>query len=149
MRGFAKTAALFSMVGWLVLAGAAVASAESSNYQDDPPRVSFIGIDDHGRAKEHQHFSPADLSTLVVAVSWRSLAGAHAQRVELVTPDGSVYQRLTTDVTNVYGRARIETPVRVGGTWITEYQIFGHWTVNVYLDDHATPVATAHFTLLH
>jgi hypothetical protein len=140
MTRLAKVAALFSMVGWLALSGAAVAFAESSSHHDDPPR---------GRAHQHRHFSPAHLSTLVVAVTWRTLAGAHAQRVELVTPDGSVYQRFTTDVTNVYGHARIETPVRVAGTWITEYQIFGHWTVNVYLDDHPTPVATAGFTLSH
>lgn len=149
MRRFARLAALFAMVGWLALAGAAGAFAESSSHHDDPPKVSFTGIDDHGRAHERHHFSPAHLNTLVVAVSWRSLAGAHAQHVELVTPDGSVYQRFTSDVTNVYGRARFETPVRVSGTWITEYQIFGDWTVNVYLDDHTTPVATANFTLSH
>jgi len=149
MTRLAKLAALLATVGWLMTVGATGVAAESSNHQDDPPRVSFVGIDDHGRAHERHHFSPAHLNTLVVAVSWRSLAGAHTQRVELVTPDGSVYQRFTTDVRKVYGRARLETPVRVGGTWITEYQIFGRWTVNVYLDDHSTPVATADFVLAH
>jgi hypothetical protein len=149
MKRLARIAALFSLVGWLALAGAAGAYAGATSHADDPPRVSFVGLDGRGHERGGAHFSPADLGTLVVVVSWRSLAGAQTQRVELVTPDGSVYQRFTTDVTNVYGRARLETPVPVAGTWITESQIFGEWTVNVYLDDHLTPVATANFTLRH
>ena len=66
-----------------------------------------------------------------------------------MTPDGSLYQRFTSDVESADGRTSVETPVPVAGTWITEYQIFGTWTVNVYLDGDFTPVATTHFTLAH
>lgn len=149
MRRFAKIAALFSLVGWLGLAGAAGAVAETAKHHGAPADVSFIGINNHGHARGGHHFSPAQLNTLVVVVSWQTLVGAHAQRLELVTPDGSVYQRLTTAVGSADGRARVETPVPVGGTWITEYQIFGNWMVNVYLDDDTTPLATGHFTLAH
>ncbi len=155
MRRFVKVAALLSLIGGLALAGAAGAVAETKRGQEpkgqhgEPAEVSFIGINDHGPARAGHHFSPEHLNTLVVVVSWQTLVGPHAQRLELVTPDGSVYQRFTAEVGSFDGRARVETPVRVAGTWITEYQLFGRWTVNVYLDGHHTPVASGHFTLSH
>ncbi len=146
MRRIVRIAALLSLVGGLALAAAAGAVAETKK---EPAQVSFIGINHHGHEHGGWHFSPEHLSTLVVVVTWETLVGLHAQRLELVTPDGSVYQRLTTEVGSADGRARVETPVRVAGTWITEYQLFGTWTVNVYLDDATTPLARGYFTLSH
>jgi len=149
MRGLAKTAALCSLVGWVALGAATAAWGATPKVHGDPARVSFKGIDNRGHERGGEHFSPEDLGTLVVVVSWQTLFGTHAQRVELVTPDGSVYQQFTSEVASYDGRARVETAVRVGGTWITEYQLFGNWTVNVYLDDDTTPVATGSFVLAH
>jgi hypothetical protein len=161
MRRFVKIAVLLSLVGGLAVAGPAGAGAETKKEQEtkrgqeprgrhrEPADVSFIGINNHGHARSGHHFSPAHLSTLVVVVSWQTLVGLHTQRLELVTPDGSMYQAFTAEVGSVDGRARVETPVRVAGTWITEYQLFGHWTVNVYLDGQPTPAARGFFTLSH
>ena len=149
MKRFATIAALFSLAGWLALAGPAAAFPGNATSHVDSARVSFKAIDTRGHARGGDRFSPDDLGTLVIAVSWQTLVGVHMQRVELVTPDGSLYQSFTTEVASYDGRALIETPVRVGGTWITEYQMFGDWTVNVYLDNDTTLVATGRFTLAH
>jgi len=151
MRRVVRIAVLLSLVGGLALTGPAgtVAETKTKGHSVEPADVSFIGINGHGHARGGYHFSPEHLNTLVVVVSWQTLVGAHTQRLELLTPDGSVYQGFTTEVGSVDGRARVETPVRVAGTWITEYQLFGPWTVNVYLDGQPTPVARGHFTLAH
>jgi hypothetical protein len=35
----------------------------------------------------------------------------------------------------------------VGGTWITEYSLFGAWRVEVYLDRDTMPITTGVFVL--
>ena len=45
------------------------------------------------------------------------------------------------------GTAVVETRLPVAGTWITEYDLHGRWTVNVYLDDAVKPITGAGFTL--
>lgn len=175
MRRFAKSASLLLLAGGLVLAGAgsgfadrpgakpagqpgAAETPDKRGHHGDretavrhrgPARIQLVGIGKKGHERRGQHFSPARLSALVVVVNWRTLVGAHVQRLELVTPDGFVYQRFLSDIQSADGHASVETPVPVAGTWITEFQIFGQWTVNVYLDRDFTPVATTHFTLAH
>ena len=163
MRRFAKSAALLLLAGGLVLTGAGSGFADKPGAAPDkrggdqepgvhsrgPAHIQLVGINNKGHERRGQHFSPARLNTLVVVVNWRTLVGAHVQRVELVTPAGSLYQRFTSDVRSPDGYARVETPVPVAVTWITEYQLFGEWTVNVYLDGNTTPVATTNFTLAH
>ena len=151
MRGLAKRAALLLLAGGLVLTGAASGFADKPGARPDrePARITLVGINKKGHERRGQHFSPARLNTLVVVVDWRTLVGAHVQRLELITPAGSLYQRFTSNVQSAHGRTSVETPVPVAGTWITEYQLFGEWTVNVYLDGGTTPVASTNFTLAH
>ena len=42
----------------------------------------------------------------------------------------------------------VETRLPVAGTWITEYDMHGRWTVNVYLDDAVRPTTSAPFTFV-
>lgn len=149
MRHLAKIAVLCSLLGALALAGAGDAGARARMPAGDPATVSFIGITTRGNERTAEHFNPTNTATIVVKVSWRTLVGHHRQRVELITPDGSIYQQFTTDVASSSGRAVVKTPVRVAGTWMTEYQMFGEWTVNVYIDDSTRPVTSGHFTLSH
>jgi hypothetical protein len=167
MRRFAKSAALLLLAGGLVLTGGGSGFAdkpgaakapdkrghqggrETVDHYRGPARIQLVGINKKGHERRGSHFSPARLNTLVVVVDWRTLVGAHVQRLELITPAGSLYQRFKSDVQSADGRASVETPVPMAGTWITEFQIFGEWTVNVYLDGGTTPVATTHFTLAH
>ena len=90
---------------------------------------------------------------LVLESAAPALAGQPSQQrresasVELITPDGSVYQTLTQPVESVTGTTVVETRLPVAGTWITQYDLHGRWTVNVYLDDAVKPVTSAGFTI--
>ena len=101
----------------------------------------------HGRERRAQRFDADRLRSLVIQVGWRTLVGIHTQRLELITPDGSVYQTLNQPVESVTGTAVVETRLPVAGTWITQYDLHGRWTVNVYLDDAVKPVTSAGFTI--
>lgn len=150
MRRLAKIATLCSLVGALALAGAGDAVARGVRMPaGDPATVSFIGITNAGTKSTAEHFAPGNTATIVVVVTWRTLVGRHRQRVELITPDGSIYQRFTKNVSSSSGQAVVKIPVRVAGTWMTEYQMFGEWTVNVYIDDSTKRVTSGHFTLSH
>ncbi len=91
-----------------------------------------------------------DLRILV----WWNVAGSHTQRLELLSPDGALYQRIVgafdADAARFEGRSRsdfvpVETLLPVAGTWITDNSLFGDWTVNVYLDGERTPITSATF----
>lgn|SRR2546428_1695814 len=96
---------------------------------------------------------------LHVCVVWAGLAGAYAQQVTFVSPDGQVYQTLTqgfatagtpaTGTVEVDGRPYDVKPagwgangatlvtaaaLPVAGTYITKYNIAGLWTVKVSLN---------------
>lgn len=109
--------------------------------------VELVGVTHSGRERSGHHFATDRLRSLLIQVHWKTLVGAHTQRLELITPDGSIYQTLTTSVESARGTAIVETVLPVSGTWITECSLHGRWHVNVYLDDAVTPVATARFTL--
>jgi hypothetical protein len=137
------------LAGVLALQGAAPAFAGKAQ----PPRresasIELVGVNQHGRERNGVRFDTDRIRVLLIQVSWKTLVGQHTQRVELVTPDGSVYQNLTEPVSSVTGTAFVETRLPVTGTWITEYDLHGKWTVNVYLDDAVKPVTSERFTLV-
>lgn len=41
----------------------------------------------------------------------------------------------------------METRLPVGGTWITEYYLYGAWRVDVYLDREELPITSEVFVL--
>jgi len=118
-----------------------------SDHHRGPARVHFIAVSHNGRERRGRHFTAARVRTLKIEVEWRTLVGAHTQQLELITPDGSIYQRFTAPVESVTGRAWVETQVPVAGSWITQHSLEGDWKVHVYLDEAVTPVTTATFTL--
>ena len=142
------------LVGWCALVGAPVAFAESrgaglkSNSNRPPAQVSFVALTQNGHERRGNHFPADQVRVLKIDVEWLTLAGAHTQRLDLITPDGAVYQRFTAAVEGVVGHATVETLVPVAGSWITQYSLEGTWKVNVYLDDAIKPLATATFTLV-
>ena len=144
---------LLFLAGWLALVGAPAAFAESrgaglkSNSNRPPAQVSFVALTQKGHEQRGDHFTAAQVRVLKIDVKWLTLVGAHMQRLELITPDGSVYQRFTDAVESVVGHTTVETLVPVAGSWITQYSLEGTWKVNVYLDDAVKPLATSTFTL--
>jgi len=136
------------LAGMLAVQAASPAFAGPAKQRRESASVELVGVNRHGRERSGVRFDTDRVRVLLIQVSWKTLVGEHTQRVELITPDGSVYQNLTEPVASVTGTAFVETRLPVTGTWITEYDLHGKWTVNVYLDDAVTPVASERFTLV-
>lgn len=113
-----------------------------------PARVELVGVSMSGGAMHRDDFSVVTLRHLRIRVWW-NVAGGEVQHLELVSPDGAIYQRLEAPL-EARGRSRqsvVETVVPVAGTWMTQHSLFGLWTVNVYLDNDQAPIASASFSL--
>jgi hypothetical protein len=136
-------------------------------------RLYFVGVLHDGRQVRGQEFPAGSLRELLIVVEYRHLAGTRTQRLDLYTPGGALYRQLTTEVTlagqgrpvatgasrpdrgKSRGRTpapawgeRVETRLPVGGTWITEFSLFGAWRVDVYLDQERMPITTSEVFIL-
>lgn len=109
------------------------------------PKIHFVGVNQNERRVHGFHFR--DLRELYIRVTWNLPGGPNTQRIELFSPNGALYQRFSMEFTSPTTVTTTETWVPVGGTWITQYSLFGAWRVEVYLDGSATPVATSGFVL--
>jgi hypothetical protein len=101
--------------------------------------VEFVGMLANGRERDGQQFPGGQLNDLKVRVQWRNLFGNHQQRLDIIAPDGSLYQSLSSPLT---ARAPVETLLPVKGTWITHYGLYGAWCVEVFLDQEDKPVTS-------
>lgn len=119
-------------------------------------RVEVLGVDNRGATLGGKEFTAEAVRYLRLIVWW-NVVGVHRQRLELYAPDGSLYQQFSTafDGDDVHFRqrggqspwTRVETKLLVGGTWITEYGVFGTWRMDVYLDGASAPMASEEFVL--
>lgn len=114
-----------------------------------PPAVpsatlQFVGVNHNGSLTGGAEFLGGLLRDLRIVVGWKNLSGSHTQRLELFSADGSLYQRLSAQFA---GASSVETRLAVGGTWITEYSLFGAWRVEVYLDGERMPIISEVFVL--
>jgi hypothetical protein len=150
LRRAPRVLATILVVASLGSAAAPQALADSGAYQDDrrerdrryAAAVRFIGVTQRGREIRGNHFDIDRLRHVVILVRWRTLVGAHSQQLEIVSPDGAVYQRLSVPVESVTGQAEVETRLLVAGTWITERRLTGRWRVRVYVDESLRPVTS-------
>jgi hypothetical protein len=110
-------------------------------------QIDFVGVLLNGQQREGNSFTGAELDDLKVVVEWKSLVENHAQRIDLVAPDGSLYQSLPRLVTATDNGAQLETRVPVNGTWITRYGLYGSWCVEVFLDQESAPVASSQLVI--
>lgn len=110
-------------------------------------RLSFTGILSSGRSRVGDDFPLATLRELRVVVEWSELEDSHNQRVELYSPDGSLYQRFSRMFTGGRRPVSVTTRVPVSGSSITDSSLFGDWCVEVFLDDEEAPIARRPFTL--
>jgi hypothetical protein len=119
-------------------------------------RVSFLGILNNGRNRVGETFPGHGLRELRVVVNWKEIDHVHQQRLELYSPDGSLYQQLTTAFTGVRPAPRqaahhpgvtVTTRIPVAGTSIVDSSLFGEWCAEVFLDDEAAPIARHRFFL--
>ena len=124
--------------------GGAVAAAAPGGPTAVPgATLRFVGISNDGSQTGGAEFFGSVTRDLRILVGWTNLSGSHTQRVELFTPDGSLYQRLATSFTET----SVEAGLPVGGTWITEHALFGAWRVEVFLDSQQMPITSGVFVL--
>lgn len=105
--------------------------------------VEFVGVLLNGMEQNAAEFSGTQLGDLKIVVQWHHLLQNHAQRLDLIAPDGSLYQSLSRPLTVANEGADVETRVPVSGSWITRYGLYGTWCVAVYFDQDDAPVTTA------
>ena len=106
--------------------------------------LSLVGLLHDGLTRTGSEFQFTSLRDLRIVVDWANLPGAaNVQRLEVLGPDGKLYQKFTTSIASV----RTETQMPVGGTWITQHELAGAWRVQVYLNRDSSPVATRGFRL--
>ncbi|HEY7647759.1 MAG TPA: hypothetical protein VID04_02045 [Methylomirabilota bacterium] len=113
--------------------------------------VQFIGLTQDQQALERNDFAVQTLREVKINVWW-NVVGTQTQRLELFAPDGTLYRRVSATfdanaLPRTQGRVLVQTSLPVGGTWITEYSLFGAWRVDVYLAGQSSPVTTASFIL--
>ena len=139
---------------------------------EGPVRLAFEGLRPTGQAlRGGDHFSAKALRDLLILVEYRALTpGPHTQRLLLYLPEGALYQQFTTAFESgeaakgqapalpassrapqahheELGMEQVTTRLPVGGTWITQYGLYGTWRVAVYLDQARTPVVHRTFVL--
>jgi hypothetical protein len=111
-------------------------------------RLSFMGVLTGGRTRVGANFPGSDVRDLRIIVSWSDLENAHLQRVELYSPDGSLYQRFTASFTGDRRPVSVVTSLPVAGSSITDAGLYGEWCVEVFLDDEDAPIARRAFELV-
>jgi hypothetical protein len=104
--------------------------------------VDFVGVLLKGGEVAGREFTAAELGDVKIVVRWKNLFGNHQQRLELIAPDGSVYQSLLRPLTVTDAGLPVITLVPVSGTWITRNGLFGSWCVDVYFDQDERPLAS-------
>jgi hypothetical protein len=109
--------------------------------------TQLVGVGQDGVLMRSSSFSEASLRDLLIDVTWNLPGGGHSQRLELFSPDGALYQRFTAPLGSGAPQT-IETRLPVGGTWMTQYSLFGRWSVAVYLDDDTSPATSTGFFLI-
>jgi hypothetical protein len=131
-------------------AAAATPGAASGAASGPLAIVEFVGVTQDEQLLQQGEFSAALVRELKIIVKW-NIAGSYTQRLELFTPNGALYKQFTTafdgDAGRVQGRTAVETGLPVGGTWMTEYSLYGAWRVDVYLSGQPKPVTSASFLL--
>ena len=125
---------------------AAEASCKSQDLQVQAQGVTadlaFVGVLLTGTERQDQQFSRVELDALKIVVQWSNLFSNHRQRLELMTPDGSVYQSLSRQLTVTDSAAPVAISVPVSGSWITRYGLYGSWCVDLFFDQDEKPVAS-------
>jgi len=109
--------------------------------------VDFVGKLLDGQERAGQNFSGAQLSDLKILVQWQSLFQNHLQRLDLIAPDGSLYQSLSRPLTVRDADAPVETLLPVNGTWITRYGLYGAWCVEAFLDQQEQPITSSRLVI--
>ena len=110
-------------------------------------RLSFIGVMSDGHNRVGAEFPGDRLRELRIVADWSELDRLHHQRVEVFSPDGSLYQRFTGAFTAAGRPLSVTDRLLVNGTSIVDAGLYGEWCVELFLDDEDAPIARRPFLL--
>lgn len=116
--------------------------------QDPPPSlVASLAVTPGGEAAGS--FSLATLGSLAVSANVSGAeAGAHAARIDVFSPRGTLYAQFpATVIVDSNGTAQLARVLEVHGTPVEAFQQVGTWRFAFSLDEGA-PVATAQVSLI-
>ena len=143
------------LAGMLLLVSGFSACQMKSSSADKvtPPAVSATftfcasGFSDCSPATS---FSVAAVRDVKINVAWENVpAGNHIQKLEVLVPNGGLYQQTTTAfaISSDTNQPFIATRnLPVAGTWIQQRQITGEWTARVSLDGQVIASQTVQLT---
>ncbi|MBI5494835.1 MAG: hypothetical protein HY904_07380 [Deltaproteobacteria bacterium] len=80
----------------------------------------------------------------VVRARWTDILPGDHQRVELVAPNGRVYETVTVPI-GPGGEAVAR--LAIAGTFVEEYRLYGAWTARFYYNGGAAPVKETRFNV--
>jgi hypothetical protein len=112
-----------------------------------PAEIAFSSVGRQGQ-EHHGDRVQGDARSLSVVVEYRRLEDAHAQRLVLYSPDGSLFRRFTTTFTATGRQTEVTTTVPVVGSAIADAGLFGEWCAEVFLDDDAAPTVARSFEVV-
>lgn len=169
LRGVALLPALLALTGVVAAQDRGVPPQRLTT--TETPRVTEIFFCDTGTTECRANNSKFELQKardLYVYATWPNVAGDHVQTVEFYLPNGSLYLKKDTPfrvrrgvprarfvpgssvpeqfLTSSRGVPAVITALPVAGTFITQRNLTGTWTVRVLLDGN--PVASGQFTLV-
>jgi hypothetical protein len=110
-------------------------------------RLAFAGVLDGGQIRVGEEFPGNGLRELRITVEWTEIEHVHHHRLQLLAPDGTLYQRFTGSFTGDHRRLRVVTGVPVAGSAIVDAGLYGEWCAEVFVDDDDAPIARRHFIL--
>ncbi len=131
-------AAIVASVTWL--GGCATNSASSPVVPKVQQMSAVIRVCDSLTAgcSGESSISLGALHDLQVSVDWTNMpGGTHSQQIAFLLPNGVVYQTVSHGFAvpdGALGSPTVSDGMAVAGTYITQRQMTGNWTVQVSLD---------------
>jgi hypothetical protein len=110
-------------------------------------RLSFVAVAADGRNHVGGAFTAPGLREIRLVAEWTEVEGTHLQRLEVFSPDGSLYQRIAAGFTGSGRTVAVATRLPVDGTPIVDAGLYGDWCVELFLDDEEAPIARRGFAL--
>jgi len=94
-------------------------------------------------------FSISKVRDLSVTVVWKNVpTGTHTQRLDLFLPNGDLYQTFSSGFVQPAGlssQLEVKQQIPVMGTWITQRELTGKWSVSLSLDGQNLSVGPLDF----
>lgn len=133
-------ALLLGAAATIFLAGCAQATDHAPIAPAAQPVAMTVSLCDSGEngCSSGSSFQLSVIRDLGVGVDWKNIpGGTHTQQIALVQPNGVVYQTVSHSfgvADNQLGAPRIADVIPIAGTFITERDQVGEWSIEVSLD---------------